>query len=73
MVDLAFPERRVAIEYLGDIHRTDRSAFREDIARRERLTECGWNVVFLTADDLKPPVPRALLTVRRALARSVPE
>ena len=73
MVDLAYPDRRVAIEYLGDVHRTDRAAFREDIARRERLTERGWTVVFLTADDLKPPIPRALLSVRRALARSVPE
>jgi hypothetical protein len=73
MVDLAYPDRRIAIEYLGDIHRTDRDVFREDVARRERLVEAGWDVVFLTADDLKPPVPRALLTVRRAVARSVPE
>jgi hypothetical protein len=73
MVDLAYPDRRIAIEYLGDIHRTDRTVFREDVARRERLIACGWDVVFLTADDLKPPVPRALLTIRRALARSVPE
>jgi hypothetical protein len=73
MVDLAYPARRVAIEYLGDIHRTDRAVYREDIARRERLTECGWTVVFLTADDLAGPVPRCVLAVRRALARSVPE
>lgn len=73
MVDLAYPDRRIAIEYLGDLHRTDRAVFREDVARRERLTEAGWDVVFLTADDLKPPVPRALLAVRRAIARSVPE
>jgi hypothetical protein len=73
MVDLAYPDRRIAIEYLGDIHRTDQKAFREDIARRERLNESGWDVIFLTADDLTPPVPRALLAVRRALHRSIPE
>ncbi|MEY9951702.1 hypothetical protein [Leifsonia sp. EB34] len=73
MVDLAYPARRIAIEYLGDLHRTDQKAFRDDVARRERLTECGWDVIFLTADDLRPPVPRALLAVRRALHRSVPE
>lgn len=69
MVDLAYPDRRLAIEYLGDHHRTDQATFREDIYRRERLTAAGWNTVFLTADDLHGPVPRAILTVRRALAR----
>ncbi len=73
MVDLAYPDRRIAVEYLGDVHRTDRSVFREDVARRERLIEADWDVLFLTADDLKPPAPRALLAVRRAFARSVPE
>jgi very-short-patch-repair endonuclease len=68
MVDLAYPERRLAIEYLGDHHRTDQATFREDIHRRERLSSAGWNTVFLTADDLHGPVPRAVLTVRRALA-----
>lgn len=73
MVDLAYPERRLAIEYLGDHHRTDRAAYREDIHRRERLMAAGWNVVFITADDLRQPLPRAVLLVRRAYARSVPE
>lgn len=73
MVDLAYPERRLAVEYLGDQHRTDTAVYREDIHRRERLRAAGWDVVFLTADDLRPPVPRAILLVRRAYARSVPE
>jgi len=66
MVDLAYPDRRLAIEYLGDHHRTDAATFREDIHRRERLAAAGWAAVFLTADDLRGPVPRAILTVRRA-------
>ncbi|MFF2050375.1 hypothetical protein ACFVU2_02135 [Leifsonia sp. NPDC058194] len=73
MVDLAYPDRRLAIEYLGDHHRTDQDAYREDIHRRERLIGAGWEVVFLTAADLSGPVPRAILTVRRAYARSIPE
>ncbi|WP_175339230.1 hypothetical protein [Leifsonia sp. C5G2] len=66
MVDLAYPDRRLAIEYLGDHHRTDTQTYREDIQRRERLSAAGWATVFLTADDLRGPVPRAVLTVRRA-------
>lgn len=68
MVDLAYPEHRVAIEYLGDHHRTDRQTFQDDIYRRERLLAEGWDVVFVTSADLRGPIPRAVLTVRRALA-----
>ncbi|WP_374008571.1 hypothetical protein [Leifsonia sp. LS-T14] len=68
MVDLAYPEHRVAVEYLGDHHRTDDETYQADIRRRERLMSVGWNVVFVTAADLRGPVPRAVLTVRRALA-----
>ncbi|MGH1524256.1 hypothetical protein ACRAWC_09560 [Leifsonia sp. L25] len=71
MVDLAYPERRLAIEYLGDHHRTDADAYREDIYRRERLTAAGWDVVFLTVADLEGPTPRATLIVRRAYARAL--
>lgn len=70
MVDLAYPDRRLAIEYLGDHHRTDTDTYREDIHRRERLSAAGWTAIFLTADDLRGPVPRAVLTVRRALHAS---
>lgn len=68
MVDLAYPDRRVAIEYLGDHHRTDDGVYQADIYRRERLMAAGWNVVFVTAADLRGQTPRAVLSVRRALA-----
>ncbi len=70
MVDLAFPEHRVAVEYLGDHHRTERDIYQSDIFRRESLTAAGWDTVFVTSADLAPPVPRAVLSVRRALHRS---
>lgn len=70
MVDLAYPDRRLAIEYLGDHHRTNADAYREDIYRRERLAAAGWDVVFLTVADLAGPAPRAPLIVRRAYARA---
>lgn len=69
MVDLAYPETMVAIEYLGDHHRTDRAVYRNDISRRERLVELGWDVIFVTAAD---PFPAVALRVRRALQRSSP-
>lgn len=53
-IDLAFPERLLAIEYHGDYHR-DRDQWRRDVARRSRLEALGWNVVELTADDLLNP------------------
>ncbi|MFE5673030.1 hypothetical protein ACFQ58_15635 [Agromyces sp. NPDC056523] len=50
--DLAYPERRIAFEYLGDIHRTDRRRWQEDLRRRRDLSAAGWHVVEVTADDL---------------------
>lgn len=73
MVDLAFPVQRLAIEYLGDHHRTDADLYRADVHRRERLASIGWNSVFVTAADLAGPVPRAVPLVRAALKRSSPK
>lgn len=52
MPDLSDPELKVAIEYDGDVHRTDRRTWRRDIARRQALEAAGWRVITLTADDL---------------------
>lgn len=67
MIDLAYPGAMVAIEYLGDHHRTDRSVYRDDIRRREMLVDRGWHVVFVTGADEFADVA---LRVRRALFRS---
>jgi hypothetical protein len=50
--DLAYRQRRIAFEYLGDIHRTDRRRWQEDLRRRRDLTAAGWTVLEVTADDL---------------------
>jgi very-short-patch-repair endonuclease len=68
-VDLAYPERRLAIEYEGDIHRLDLRVFRKDIARRERVEDHGWRMLRVTADDLQPAAQSRLIArVSRALA-----
>ncbi len=60
-VDLAYPAARLALEYEGDIHRTDRAIWHRDIARRERVEDLGWRVVRVTSADLRAPeelIPR---------------
>jgi hypothetical protein len=69
MIDLAYPLHRVAIEYLGDHHRTERATYHDDIHRRELLVDRGWSPIYVTAaDDLH----HAALRTRRALLRSSP-
>jgi hypothetical protein len=50
--DLSWPQVKVAIEYEGDHHRTDRRQWQRDVRSRERLREHGWRVLLLTADDV---------------------
>lgn len=67
--DLSYPEHRVAIEYDGDVHRTDARAWRRDVARRQALEHHGWRTITCTADDVRSP-GRAFAWIRAALARS---
>jgi hypothetical protein len=50
--DLSYPVLKIAIEYDGDHHRTDRVQWRRDRARDANLREAGWIVITLTADDV---------------------
>lgn len=65
-VDMGWPELRVAVEYDGDHHRSDRRQFAWDITRMEMLQEQGWIVVRVTAKDRPADIVRR---VRGALAR----
>jgi very-short-patch-repair endonuclease len=68
--DLAFPERRLAVEYHGAWH----GALLQvgpDRDRLNRLHPAGWDVVFITAQHLREPrrlvcTVRAVLQARRA-------
>ncbi len=53
--DLAYQDVKVALQYEGDVHRTNAKRWRADIARDEVLREHGWEVVRVTADDLRRP------------------
>lgn len=72
MPDLAYPRQRVAIEYDGDVHRTDPATWRRDIARRQGLEALGWRVITCTADDVQHHPERPLAWVSAALARTQP-
>ncbi|MDL9980827.1 hypothetical protein [Microbacterium candidum] len=53
-VDLAYPDRLIAIEYEGDHHR-EREQWRADLARRRRLESLGWRYIPVTQADLDDP------------------
>lgn len=65
-LDLAFEEERVAVEYDGAWHGSPEQQWR-DLARRQRLRECGWTVIVVTADELYNSPDKVVARVRSAL------
>jgi very-short-patch-repair endonuclease len=65
-LDLAYPEKRVGLEYDGDHHR-DRETFRADAVRLNRLRLLDWSVLRFTADDVLRNPDRMLAQIRAAL------
>ncbi len=55
--DLGYPLARIAIEYEGDEHRTDRRRWMSDIRRRELMEDAGWRVIRVVQADLDDPIP----------------
>ncbi|MFZ6993403.1 hypothetical protein ACO0E1_16065 [Curtobacterium sp. RRHDQ66] len=66
-VDMAWVGLRIAIEYDGDHHRTDRNAFQRDRARGNDFTVEDWLTIHVTATDVGRPT-RFLERLRRAFA-----
>ncbi len=50
-LDMGWEHLKLAVEYEGDHHRTDRRQFNRDIRRAEAVAELGWIVVRVTAED----------------------
>ena len=67
-MDLGWEDIKVAVEYEGDHHRTDRRQFNRDIARFEATAELGWIVVRVTVEDVPGGILRrvAAAWARRA-------
>jgi hypothetical protein len=51
VLDMGWEDLKLAVEYEGDHHRTDRRQFNRDIRRAEAVAELGWIVLRVTAED----------------------
>jgi very-short-patch-repair endonuclease len=65
-LDMGWEDAKVAVEYDGDHHRSDRSQYSWDIRRLEILERRGWIVIRVLATDRPADIIRR---VRAALAR----
>ncbi|MFZ7087547.1 DUF559 domain-containing protein [Curtobacterium sp. RRHDQ10] len=53
--DMVYRAARVAIEYDGDHHRTDRGTWQHDASRSNGFVVNGWTVLHVTARDVAAP------------------
>jgi hypothetical protein len=65
-LDMGWEHQRVALEYDGDHHRTDREQYVKDIRRAEMLERLGWHVVRVIKEDRSRDIVER---VSRALER----
>lgn len=68
-LDLAWPHLRLAVEYDGEAHYSDRRQQERDIVRLRRLRELGWEVIQLGKRDLLDGGRAILATIRAAYER----
>ncbi|MGY1693056.1 DUF559 domain-containing protein [Geodermatophilus sp. SYSU D01105] len=65
-VDLAWPDRRVLVEFDGDVHR-ERRVFVSDVRRQNGLVLAGWTILRFTSADVLGRPEQVLATLRTAL------
>ena len=68
IVDIAFPEHRVAIEIDGWAFHSDHYAFQSDRARQNKLALGGWQVLRFTWLDITRHPERVLREIRAAIS-----
>ncbi|WP_129787259.1 hypothetical protein [Promicromonospora panici] len=56
-VDMLYRRWKIAIEYDGDLHRTDRQTWQNDIRKRRTLRDLGWIVIVVVRADHDNPAP----------------
>jgi hypothetical protein len=59
-VDIGWSELKIAVEYDGEHHWTDRRRLAHDIRRTELLMELGWIVIRITAEDAPETIRRRI-------------
>ncbi len=65
-LDMGWEELKVAVEYDGEQHRTDRRQYTWDVHRLELLSQLGWTVVRVLAGDRREDI---LMRVHEAIGR----
>jgi very-short-patch-repair endonuclease len=70
VIDVAFPQLRLAIEVDGMAYHVDVDRFRRDRRRQNSLVALGWTVLRFTWFDLTQRPGYVVATIRRLLARS---
>lgn len=66
-IDLAYPDRKLAVECDGYRFHSGRRAWQRDLWRRNLLAEAGWRVLHVTWDDLEGRPAEVLNKIRSAL------
>lgn len=69
-IDMGWPEAMVGVEYDGEQHFVNADDYARDIDRLEFLAEKGWQIVRVSARQLRFEPDRVVDRARRALARS---
>lgn len=59
-VDMGWSDLKIAVEYDGEHHWTDRRRLAADIRRTELLKELGWIVIRVTAEDTPETIRRRI-------------
>jgi hypothetical protein len=65
-VDLAWPDRRVLVEFDGNVHR-ERRVFVDDLRRQNGLVLAGWTVLRFTSADVLGRPEHVIAAIRAAL------
>jgi hypothetical protein len=65
-VDLAWPDRRVLVEFDGNVHR-ERPVFVNDLRRQNGLVLAGWTVLRFTSADVLGRPGQVVAAIRAAL------
>lgn len=66
--DLAWPERKLLVEFDGDLHR-QRGVFVNDLRRQNALVAAGWTILRFSSADVLGRPDRVVAEVLRALGR----
>jgi very-short-patch-repair endonuclease len=64
--DMAWPERKLLVEFDGDVHR-ERKTLVRDRRRQNRLVAEGWIILRFTSADVYGDPAGVLAQIRRAL------